>query len=262
MLSHVHAMTECNKDITGRVHSLETFGSVDGPGVRFVAFLQGCAMRCRYCHNPETWNSGGEEWTASALFERAWKYHNYWGKDLQSGGITISGGEPLLQIEFVTEVFLLAKEKGVHTAVDTAGQPFSLCDPFISKFNELLKVTDLFLLDLKEIDEQKHIALTGHTNKNILEMAKYLSDNGKDMWIRHVLVPNLTDDESGLKEMSSFIKSLKTVKRVEVLPYHTLGLFKWEKLGIDYSLKNARVPTDEEVEKAKKLLCVSDYEIK
>ena len=239
-------MTECkNKDIIGKVHSLETFGSVDGPGVRFVAFLQGCAMRCRYCHNPETWSSAGEKWTASDLFAKAWKYHNYWGKNLQSGGITISGGEPLLQIEFVTEVFRLAKEKGVHTAVDTAGQPFSFSEPFISRFNELLKVTDLFLLDLKEIDEQKHIALTGHTNKNILEMAKYLSDNGKDMWIRHVLVPELTDDESGLKDMSAFIKSLKTVKRVEVLPYHTLGLFKWEKLGIDYSLKDARVPTDE-----------------
>lgn len=258
-LSHAPAMTECNKDITGRVHSLETFGSVDGPGVRFVAFLQGCAMRCRYCHNPETWALGGEEWTASRLFERAWKYHNYWGKNLQSGGITISGGEPLLQMKFVTEVFRLAKEKGVHTAVDTAGQPFSFSEPFVSEFNELLEVTDLFLLDLKEMNEQKHIALTGHTNKNILEMAKYLSDNGKDMWIRHVLVPDLTDDESGLKEMSSFIGSLKTVKRVEVLPYHTLGLFKWEKLGIEYSLKDARIPTDEEVKKAQNLLCVAEY---
>lgn len=252
-------MTECNKDITGRVHSLETFGSVDGPGVRFVAFLQGCAMRCRYCHNPETWALSGEEWTASRLFERAWKYHNYWGKNLQSGGITISGGEPLLQMKFVTEVFRLAKEKGVHTAVDTAGQPFSFSEPFVSEFNELLEVTDLFLLDLKEMNEQKHIALTGHTNKNILEMAKYLSDNGKDMWIRHVLVPDLTDDESGLKEMSSFIGSLKTVKRVEVLPYHTLGLFKWEKLGIEYSLKDARIPTDEEVKKAQNLLRVAEY---
>ena len=131
-------------------------------------------------------------------------------------------------------------------------------EPFISKFNALLEVTDLFLLDLKEIDEQKHIALTGHTNKNILEMAKYLSDNGKDMWIRHVLVPGLTDDESGLKRMSAFIKSLKTVKRVEVLPYHTLGLFKWEKLGIAYSLSDARVPTTQEIKKAEALLCVSD----
>lgn len=262
MLFHVPAMTECNNSITGRVHSIETFGSVDGPGVRFVAFLQGCAMRCRYCHNPETWAMGGEEWTASQLFEKAWKYHNYWGKNLQSGGITISGGEPLLQAEFVTEVFRLAKERGVHTAVDTAGQPFSLSEPFILKFNKLLEVTDLFILDLKEIDPQKHISLTGHTNKNILEMAKYLSDNGKDMWIRHVLVPDLTDDEDGLKETSEFIKSLKTVKRVEVLPYHTLGLFKWEKLGIDYSLKDARIPTQQEVQKAQELLCVSDYEIK
>lgn len=258
----VPAMTECKQEIIGKVHSLETFGSVDGPGVRFVAFLQGCAMRCRYCHNPETWDFCGEEWTASQLFARAWKYHNYWGKDLRSGGITISGGEPLLQLDFITEVFRLAKEKGVHTAVDTAGQPFSLREPFLSKFNALLEVTDLFLLDLKEMDAQKHIALTGHTNQNILEMANYLSDHGKDMWIRHVLVPDLTDNETGLKEMSDFIHSLKTVKRVEVLPYHTLGLFKWEKLGIDYSLKDARVPTTQEVEKAQNLLRVSDYEIR
>lgn len=258
-LLRVPAMKECNKtEITGNIHSIETFGSVDGPGVRFVAFVQGCAMRCLYCHNPETWAFGGEKWTAGALFEKAWKYHNYWGKNLSAGGITISGGEPLLQLDFVTEVFRLAKEKGVHTALDTAGQPFSLQEPFISKFNALLEVTDLFLLDLKEIDEQKHIALTGHTNKNILEMAKYLSDNGKDMWIRHVLVPGLTDDESGLKRMSAFIKSLKTVKRVEVLPYHTLGLFKWEKLGIAYSLSDARVPTTQEIKKAEALLCVSD----
>lgn len=259
MSFRVPAMKECNKDIIGRVHSLETFGSVDGPGVRFVVFLQGCAMRCRYCHNPETWAFGGEEWSAKDLFERAWKYHNYWGKQLKSGGITVSGGEPLLQIDFVTEFFRLAKERGVHTALDTAGQPFSKEEPFISKFAQLLNYTDLFLLDLKEIDEQKHIALTGHTNSNILEMARFLSDNGKDMWIRHVLVPGLTDDEEGLRRTSDFIKSLSTVKRVEVLPYHTLGLFKWEKLGIDYSLKDVRVPTDEEIRKAEELLCVSDY---
>lgn len=252
-------MKECKKDMIGRVHSLETFGSVDGPGVRFVVFLQGCAMRCRYCHNPETWAFGGEEWTAQELFGRAWKYHNYWGKQLKSGGITVSGGEPLLQIDFVTEFFRLAKEHGVHTALDTAGQPFSSGEPFLSKFEELLEYTDLFLLDLKEIDEQKHIALTGHTNANTLEMARCLSDKGKDMWIRHVLVPGLTDDEEGLRKTSDFIKSLGTVKRVEVLPYHTLGLFKWEKLGIDYSLKEVRVPTDEEIKKAEELLCVSDY---
>ena len=263
MLLHVPAMTECNNSAAvGNLHSIETFGSVDGPGVRFVAFLQGCSMRCRYCHNPETWASGGERMTAAELFEKAWKYHNYWGKGMRSGGITVSGGEPLLQLDFVTQVFRLAKEKGVHTALDTSGQPFSLKEPFLSKFNALMKVTDLFLLDLKELDEQKHISLTGHTNKNILEMAEYLSENGKDMWIRHVLVPGLTDDAQGLKQLCAFIKSLKTVSRVEVLPYHTLGVFKWERLGIEYPLSNVRVPTDAEIKKAEALLCVSDYKIK
>ncbi len=261
MLLPAPAMKQCNSENTvlGHVHSLESFGSVDGPGVRFVVFLQGCAMRCRYCHNPETWAFGGEEWNAADLFNRAWKYHNYWGKDLKAGGITVSGGEPLLQIDFLTEFFRLAKQKGVHTTVDTAGQPFSSEEPFISKFNKLLEVTDLFMLDIKEIDDEKHKKLTGKSNKNILEMASYLSDAGKDMWIRHVLVPDLTDDEQGLKETGDFIASLKTVKRVEVLPYHTLGLFKWEKLGIDYSLKDARVPTKEEVKKAEQLLRVGDY---
>lgn len=262
MLFPVPAMTEFNNNSSstiGRVHSLESFGSVDGPGVRFVVFLQGCAMRCRYCHNPETWAFGGEEWNAEALFNRAWKYHNYWGKNLNSGGITVSGGEPLLQIDFLTEFFSIAKRKGVHTTVDTAGQPFSAEEPFISKFNKLLEVTDLFMLDIKEIDDEKHKMLTGKSNKNILEMAQYLSDAGKDMWIRHVLVPGLTDDEQGLKETGDFIASLKTVKRVEVLPYHTLGLFKWEKLGIDYSLKDARIPTSDEVKNAERLLRVDEY---
>ncbi len=266
MLFLVPAMSQCNLDtnkiensVIGRVHSLETFGSVDGPGVRFVVFLQGCAMRCRYCHNPETWAMGGEEWSAQQLFDRAWKYHNYWGKNLESGGITVSGGEPLLQIDFVTEFFKIAKKHGVHTAIDTAGQPFTMAEPFISKFKALLEVTDLFILDLKEIDDEKHKSLTGHSNSNILQMAQYLSDNGVPMWIRHVLVPNLTDDEDGLKKTADFIGNLKTVKRVEILPYHTLGLFKWEKLGIEYSLKDCPTPTSEQVEKAKDILKVDEY---
>lgn len=236
----------------GKVHSLESFGLVDGPGVRFVIFLQGCHMRCKYCHNPETWNTEvGEEWTPQDLFNKVFRYKNYWGKD---GGITVSGGEPLLQIDFLIEFFKLAKEKGVHTTVDTSGNPFTLEEPFISKFNELMEVTDLFMLDIKEIDDEKHKVLTKWTNSNILQMAQYLSDHGKDMWIRHVLVPDLTDDEEGLKELNTFIKSLKTVTRVEILPYHTLGKFKWEKLGIDYPLEGVRTPDAEEVKAAEDIL--------
>lgn len=251
-------MEVCN-NIIGRVHSLETFGSVDGPGVRFVVFLQGCNMRCKYCHNPETWNMGGEEWTAQKLFDRAWKYHNYWGSDLKSGGITVSGGEPLLQLDFVTEFFKTAKNHGVHTAVDTAGQPFCDDELFLARFDQMLQYTDLVILDLKEIDDEKHRALTGHSNKNILKMARYLSDKNVPMWIRHVLVPGLTDDADGLAKMADFISELNTVERVEVLPYHTLGLFKWEKLGIDYPLKDILTPTGDEVKNAENILRVENY---
>ena len=170
------------KALVGHVHSLETFGLVDGPGVRTVVFLQGCRMRCRYCHNPETWSmSGGEEWSAKDLFNRVYRYRTYWKNN---GGITVSGGEPLLQIDFVTEFFKKAKEKGVHTALDTAGNPFTLEEPFISKFEELMKVTDLVILDFKEIDNEKHKKLTGCPNDNIVQMAKWLSDHGKDTAVR------------------------------------------------------------------------------
>lgn len=241
----------------GRVHSLETFGLVDGPGVRFVVFLQGCRMRCQYCHNPETWNlEGGTLWTAKDLFERAYRYKPYWMRSGKlNGGITVSGGEPLLQIDFLIEFFKLAKEKGIHTTVDTSGQPFNLDDPeWMEKFDQLLEVTDLFMLDIKEMDEEKHKSLTKWTNKNILAMAKYLSDHGKEMWIRRVLVPELTDDEEGLHVLDDFIKSLKTVSRVEILPYHTLGLFKWENIGVEYPLEGVRIPTAEEVKKAEDIL--------
>ena len=247
----------------GRIHSLETFGLVDGPGVRYVVFLQGCRMRCKYCHNPETWAfEGGTLYTPEALFEKAYRYKPYWmrgGKP--NGGITVSGGEPLLQIEFLTEFFRLAKEKDIHTTVDTAGNPFTLEEPFISKFNELMEVTDLFMLDLKEINDEKHKELTKWTNKNILEMAKYLSDHGKHMWIRHVLVPGLTDDKDGLKELNSFIKTLKTVDRVEILPYHTLGEVKWDELNIPYPLEGVRIPTREEVLEAEELLDIHEDQV-
>ena len=198
---------EYTQEIKGKIHSVESFGSVDGPGVRYIVFLQGCHMRCKYCHNPETWAmEGGEEPTAKEVFDKAYRYRNYWKKN---GGITVSGGEALLQIDFVIELFKLAKEKGVHTTLDTSGNPFTREEPFFSKFNELMKVTDLFMLDIKQIDDEKHKKLTGWTNSNILDLAQYLSDNGKAMWIRHVLVPGITTDDADLEKLRDFVGSFK-----------------------------------------------------
>ena len=241
--------------IKGLIHSTESFGSVDGPGVRFIIFVQGCPLRCQFCHNPDTWNmtdKNGATWrSADELLAQALRYRTYWKN---GGGITVSGGEPLLQIDFVTEFFKYAKEKGVHTTLDSSGSAFTREEPFFSKFNELMKYTDLVMLDLKQTDTEKHKELTGRTNENILDMAKYLSDIGKDMWIRRVLVPNLTNDDKELNNLYDFISSLKTVKKVEILPYHTLGIFKWENLGIKYPLEGYKPPTKEEVEKAEKIL--------
>lgn len=240
-----------NKAI-GHVHSLETFGLVDGPGIRYVVFMQGCRMRCKYCHNPETWDmKGGTEWKADDLFKRAYRYHNYWKNN---GGITVSGGEPLLQIDFLIEFFTAAKKKGIHTTLDTAGNPFTLEEPFISKFEKLMEVTDLVMLDLKQTDPTEHKTLTGWDNSNILQMARWLSDHGKDMWIRRVLVPGISDDDAELHQLNDFIRELKTVRKVEILPYHTLGLFKWENLKIPYPLEGVPTPTQEEVEKAEQIL--------
>ena len=224
---------------------------VDGPGVRSVAFLSGCKMRCKFCHNPDTWNSAGEEYTAAELFEKLLRYKSYWRNN---GGITVSGGEPLLQQEFVTALFTLAKEQHIHTAVDTAGQPFCEDDVFIEHFEKLTAVTDLFILDLKMMDAQGHKHLTGVDNANILAMARFLSEHGKKLWIRHVLVPGITDNEQDLLEMRRFISSLHTVERVEVLPYHTLGLSKWKELGIPYPLEGVPVPDAEQIKRAEQLL--------
>ena len=243
---------EENKALVGHVHSLETFGLVDGPGVRTVVFLQGCRMRCRYCHNPETWSmSGGEEWTAKDLFNRVYRYRTYWKNN---GGITVSGGEPLLQIDFLTEIFTLAKEKGIHTKLDTSGNPFNREEPFYSKWKKLMEVTDLVMLDIKHIDEKVHQTLTGQTGENIKEMAREMSDMGHPMLIRHLLIPGDNSQDKYLIEMREFIQTLKTVERVEILPYHTLGVFKWEQLGIDYPLKGVNPPTREEVKHAEELL--------
>lgn len=243
----------------GKIHSIETFGLVDGPGVRYVLFLQGCHMRCQYCHNPETWTLevgngvGVGEFTPEEAFKKALRYKPYWGNN---GGITVSGGEPLLQIDFVTEFFRLAKEKGIHTTIDTSGNPFKEEPEYLEKFDKLLEVTDLFMLDIKEMEEEKHKKLTGHTNANILAMGDYIASHGNEMWVRHVLVPGLTDDEEGLRMLRKKIDGWKSVSRVEVLPYHTLGLFKWENLGVDYPLEGVRTPTEEEVKKAEDILGV------
>lgn len=239
-------------EIKGRIHSVESFGSADGPGVRYIVFLKGCNMRCQYCHNPDTWaKDGGELMTPEEVLKKALRYKTYWK---EKGGITVSGGEALLQIDFVTELFRLAKEKGVNTCLDTSGNPFSMEEPFKSKFDELMKYTDLFMLDIKHIDDTAHRKLTGQTNQNILEMAAYLSDHGKAMWIRHVLVPGITTEEDELHRLRSFLDTLKTVERVEVLPYHTLGVFKWKELGIPYQLEGVDPPTREQIDRAKEIL--------
>lgn len=276
-----------NKQILGYIHSTESFGAVDGPGIRFVVFLQGCKMRCKYCHNPETWNLVAdysrlysedlgeaereelakrieentkmlkdkgiklEARTPEDVLKQALRYKPYWKGD---GGITVSGGEALLQIDFLIEFFKLAKAEGIHTAIDTAGNPFTREEPFFSKFRELMKVTDLFILDIKQIEDQKHRDLTGFTNANILDLAQYLSEQGKHMWIRHVLVPGITTDEADLRKTDTFIRTLKTVDKVEVLPYHKLGIQEWERLGIPYQLEGIDPPTAEQLKLAKDIL--------
>lgn len=239
-------------EMTGYVHSLESFGSVDGPGVRFVIFFSGCGMRCQFCHNPDTWDiRTGTRYTAGELVEKAWKYRAYWGS---KGGITVSGGEPLLQMEFLTELFRKAKEKGIHTTLDTSGNPYTTREPWHSEFETLMKYTDLVMLDIKHIDEEQHRILTGQTNRNILEMAVCLPDMGIPVWIRHVLVPERNDRDEYLYRLADFIHTLKNVEKVEVLPYHTLGVFKWENLHLDYPLKGIDPPTAQRVENARRIL--------
>lgn len=237
----------------GKIHSFESFGTVDGPGIRFVIFFKGCPLRCKYCHNPDTWTfDNAKEYDTDQIVKEALKYKNYINN---GGGITITGGEPLYQFDFALELLKKFKEKGIHTAVDTSGYIFNPDDEdSIAKHKELIKYADLFLLDIKQIDDKKHIELTGKTNKNTLAFAKFLSDNNKDMWIRHVLVPGITTDEADLRKLKEFIDTLKTVRKVEVLPYHTMGVVKYKELNIKYRLEGVNPPTKEEVQKAKEIL--------
>ena len=211
----------------GYIHSTESFGSVDGPGIRFLIFLQGCQMRCRYCHNPDTWRLGsdacGTTATVDELLNKAERYRSYWGPD---GGITVSGGEALLQIDFLIDLFEEAHRRGINTCLDTAAQPFTREEPFFGKFQRLMQT----------------------------DCARYLSDINKPVWIRHVLVPGITTDEEQLIQLRHTIDTLQNVQKVEVLPYHTLGTFKWEQLGIPYSLKDVATPTAEQIARAREIL--------
>lgn len=243
--------------VKGRIHSTENFGTVDGPGVRFVVFTQGCHMRCQFCHNPDTWDlNAGKEVSADEIIDEALRYRSYWGED---GGITISGGEPLLQLDFLLDVFKKAKKLGINTTIDSCGKPFTRRGSWFSKFNELLEYTDLILFDIKHIDREGHRELTHHINDNILDMANYLSEIGQPVWIRHVLVPQRTDYDEYLIRLGDFIKSLNNVKKVEVLPYHRMGIYKWKELGIDYPLEGIDPPTQERVKNAQELLHCAEY---
>lgn len=240
----------------GRINKLETFGSVDGPGVRFVVFVQGCPMRCQFCHNPETWDfkgdkAGAYDISAQDLLKKALRYQSYWGKD---GGITVSGGEPLAQMDFLIEFFEATKAAGVHTCIDTSGVNFVRNEPYFGKFKRLMDATDLLLVDIKNIDPTEHKKLTGHDNKNILDMFRYLDEIQKPIWIRHVLVPGMSDNDELLIKTREFIDTLHNVEKIEVLPYHALALAKYQELGIDYVLKDVKSPSAERVANAKKIL--------
>lgn len=242
----------------GYIHQLESFGSVDGPGVRFIIFFAGCPLRCKYCHNPDTWDMmKGKQYTADELLDEAITCREYWGT---KGGITVSGGEPLAQIDFLLELFTKAKERGINTCIDTAGGPFTREGEWFEKFKQLMNVTDVLLMDIKHINEEEHIKLTGHTGKNIIEMFRYLDEINKPVWIRHVLVPGITDNDEYLIQTRDFIRTLGNVQRVEVLPYHGLGAMKYKDLGIDYVLKDTNSPNAERVQNAREILECAKYD--
>lgn len=241
-------MENFDRTTMGRIHSFETLGTVDGPGLRFVVFMQGCHLRCKYCHNRDTWNTcAGQAISLDELVNKIEKYINYF--KASGGGVTISGGEPLLQIDFLISLFKKLKALNIHTAIDTSGM-FDLTD----KLKELISLTDLFLLDIKHINSDNCKELVGFSNEKELAFARYLSDVKKPIWIRQVLVPGITDNEEDLLKLKDFINSLSNVEKVEVLKYHSMGKFKWEKLGVKYELENVRNATDEDVKRAKEIL--------
>lgn len=233
----------------GYIHSTESFGTVDGPGVRYVVFFQGCPLRCLYCHNPDTWEfSGGRKVTAEELMEEYDSYKEF----LKSGGITATGGEPMAQPEFLTELFSLAKSRGVHTCLDTSGIVFNPENH--EKIDKIIDYTDLVMLDIKHIDDEEHKKLTGKSNKNILAFAEYLRDRNIPLWVRHVVVPGITDDEKELLGLGKFLAGLTNLKALDVLPYHDMGKVKYQNLGIDYPLKDVEPLSKEKAIEARDVI--------
>lgn len=234
----------------GRVHSLETFGTVDGPGIRFVLFLQGCALRCRFCHNPDTWDTTtGKVMTVAEVIEEIRPYVDYYKRS--KGGITVSGGEPTLQAPFVAALFrAVRQELGLQTALDSSG----FCEPHHADETGLFDATDLVLLDLKMINEQKHHALTTQSNKRILDFARYLAERRQQLWIRHVVIPGVTDHSDDLAELGRFINKLGTVSKLELLPYHTMGKYKWDQLGLEYTLSDVQPPDKAQMQRAESIV--------
>lgn len=233
-----------------KIHSIESFGTVDGPGIRFVIFLQGCHLKCKYCHNRDTWDINcGKYESLENIFNKIMKYKNY---IFPNGGVTVTGGEPLIQVKFLIELFKKLKQENIHTCIDTSGM-FRLTDDI----KKLLSLTDLVLLDIKQINSEKCKDLVGFDNTKELNFAKYLSNNNIHIWIRQVLIPGYTDDKDDLINLKNFISSLKTVDKIEILPYHNMGKFKWENLNVNYELENVRPANNEDIEKAKKILGIS-----
>lgn len=231
--------------IFGNVHSYESFGTVDGPGIRFVIFLQGCPLRCKYCHNPDTWSTKKNKLvTPREAFDELVKYKSFFGK---KGGLTISGGEPLLQEDFILELFRICRENDINTALDTSGYIFN------DKVKAILEFTDTVLLDIKCIDKKIYKDLTGVELENTLKFLDYLRDIKKDVWIRHVIIPGITDDETLLKRLAKYLEEFKNIKKIELLPYHTLGAFKYKELKMNYPLSNIEPLSEEKLLLAKKI---------
>ncbi len=228
----------------GTVHSVETFGTLDGPGVRYVLFLQGCSLRCRYCHNPDTWKMKGKAVTDSErVVQEILSYRSFIGK----GGVTLSGGEPLMQPAFALDIIQRCKKEGLHTALDTSGSvPLE-----ISK--EVIDEVDLVLLDIKSLDDKQSFSLTGMGNANSLATLDYCESIGKKVWLRHVLVPGWTLDKGRLEELALYLKGFSCIEQVELLPYHNMGQYKWEQLKLAYTLKGVKEPNAKELAMAQEV---------
>lgn len=240
-----------SENVVGKIHSFESLGAVDGPGIRFVIFMQGCNLKCKYCQNRDTWDINlGSAYTVKEVIEKIMRYKNY--MVASNGGVTLSGGEPLLQQDFVIALFQELKKQNISTCIDTSGM-FGITD----KIKQIVDLTDVFLLDIKSINDETCKYLTGFSNKQELEFAKYVSEKNKRLWIRQVLVPGITDKKEDLLELKKFLDSIN-VEKFEFLPYHKLGKYKWEKLGLSYELEDVRTANNDDVKRAKKIMNIED----